>query len=67
MNLQKLGDNLKKARNKSLLTQLELAKKVGINANYYARIERGEETPSMEVLEAISKVLKVKSADILPF
>lgn len=67
MNLQKLGDNLRKARKKGKLTQLELAEKVKIHVNYYARVERGEETPSMEVLEAISKVLKVKSSDILPF
>jgi transcriptional regulator with XRE-family HTH domain len=67
MNLKKIGDNIKKARKKGGLTQLQVAKKTGIHVNYFSRIERGEETPSMEVLEAISKSLKVNSADILPF
>ncbi|MEK7616652.1 MAG: helix-turn-helix transcriptional regulator [Patescibacteria group bacterium] len=35
--------------------------------NYYARIERGEENPSFEVLKGLSVALKVKSSEILPF
>ena len=35
--------------------------------NYYARIERGEENPSYEVLEKIIKALKVKSSEVFPF
>lgn len=64
---KQVGDKIKKAREKVRLTQVEVAEKAGIHVNYYARIERGEETPSMNVLEAILKVLKVKSSDILPF
>lgn len=62
-----LGKNIKKARQKSGLTQFEVAQKADIHANYYARIERGEVNPSVEILEAIAKALKVKSSDILPF
>lgn len=62
-----LGKNLKKARIKSGLTQDELAKKAEINTNYYARLERGEVNPSLEILENIAKVLKIKSSEILPF
>ncbi len=64
---EKLGKNIKEARERTDFTQADVAKKVGINVNYYARIERGEKIPSMEVLEAIVKVLKIKAADILPF
>lgn len=67
MNLQKIGSNIKKAREKSELTQVEVAEKVGIHSNFFARVERGEETISLETLEKIAKVLKVKSSDILPF
>lgn len=64
---KKLGHNLKLARKKVKLTQAELAEKAGINTNYYARIERDEETPSLETLKKLTKILKVKSSDILSF
>lgn len=41
--------------------------KIGISANYYARIERGEENPSFEILKGLTAALKVKSSEILPF
>lgn len=63
----KIGKNLKKLRQEKQLTQAELAKKAGINTNYYARIERGEETPSLDTLKKLTKILKVKSSDILSF
>lgn len=64
---EELGKNIKKARQKSKLTQAELAEKAGIHTNYYARLERGEVNPSMEIVENIAKALKVKSSDIMPF
>lgn len=68
MNAQeKIGQNIKKARKKSGLTQIEVANKAELHPNYYARVERGEVLPSMDVLERIIKALKVKSSDILPF
>lgn len=68
MNSQvKLGNKLREAREKKDLTQAELAKKVGINVNFYARVERGEVQAALDTLEKIFKVLKVKSSDILPF
>ena len=63
----KIGKKLKELRKKRKFTQVVLAKKVGISPNYYARIERDEENPSLEVLKDISKALKVKSCEILDF
>jgi len=63
----KIGDNLKALRKSKKLTQVALAKKVGISSNYYSRIERDEENPSLEILKDIAKALKVKSCDILDF
>lgn len=65
--LEKLGKNLKNARKNANLTQVEVAEKVGIHSNYYAKIERGEMQPALDTLENIFKILKVKSSDILPF
>ncbi len=63
----KIGKNLKRIRKEKQITQVQLAQKAGISSNYYARIERDEENPSLEVLKEISKALKVKSSEILDF
>jgi len=64
---KRIGENIKKIREKIGKTQEELAKESGIHYSYLSRIERGVVNPSSEVLESIVKALKVKSADILPF
>lgn len=63
----KIGKKLKQLRKEKKLTQVQLAKKVGISSNYYARIERDEENPSLEIFKDIAKALKVKSSEILDF
>jgi transcriptional regulator with XRE-family HTH domain len=63
----KIGKKLKKLRKEKELTQVVLAKKVSISPNYYSRIERDEENPSLEVLKDIAKTLNVKSCEILDF
>lgn len=63
----KIGKKLKQARKKQGLTQVQLAKKAEISTNYYARIERDEENPSIDVVRDIIKALKIKSTDILDF
>jgi len=67
MSPQKIGKKLKEARKKIDLTQEDVAKKADISINYYARIERDEENPTLETLEKILKALKLKSSDVLPF
>ena len=65
--MQHIAGRLKQIRLKQRLTQIEVAKKAGISTNYYARCERGEVKPSVYVLEKITKALKVRSSEILPF
>ncbi len=62
-----IGHRLKKARVKKNLTQADVAKEAGLSTNYYACIERGEVNASIEKLQSIIKVLRIKSSDILPF
>jgi len=57
---KELGERIRKTREDSNLTQLEVATKAGIDVNYYARIERGLGNPSFEKLHDIAKVLNIK-------
>ena len=62
-----IGINLKKIRKKCNLTQVEVAKKADISVNYYARMERDEVNPSLEVFKRVVEALNAKSSNILDF
>lgn len=64
---EEIGESLKKVRERSGETQVQVAVNSGINSSYYSKIERGEVNPSLEVFFKIIKALGVKSSDILPF
>ncbi|HEU4966680.1 MAG TPA: helix-turn-helix transcriptional regulator [Candidatus Saccharimonadales bacterium] len=61
-----IGVNLQKARKARRYTQEEVAKKVDLTANYYATLERGEATASIETYYAIFVVLGVRASDVFP-
>ena len=63
----KIGENIQQIRQRLNITQSEVARRAGLSTNYYARIERGDGTPSIDALEDIVHALNVKSSDILPF
>jgi len=51
------GNEIKGFREKAGFSQSELAEKAGISANYYARVERGEENPTYSTIHKIVKAL----------
>lgn len=59
-----LGKKIQKLRKNIGLTQEEVAEKIGISRAYMGYIEQGRYSASIEVLEKIAKVLKVKMADL---
>ena len=63
----KIGKKLKDSRKKLGLKQSDVAERAAISVNYYARIERNEENPTLETLERVLKALKLKSSDVLSF
>lgn len=65
MNYKVAGRKIANAREKKGLTQVEVAKKVKLHSNYYARIERGDARPRIETLEEICEALGLKFANIL--
>lgn len=63
--LRKLGTRIRELRKEREMSQEALAFDAGIAINSIATIERGEANPSVAVLVAISRVLKVKVRDLL--
>lgn len=59
-----LGKRIQKLRRNTDITQEELAEKIGISRAYMGFIEQGRYSASLEVLEKIAKVLKVKMSDL---
>lgn len=64
---KEMGEKMKFVREKKNLTQAQVATDAGIHINYYARVERGEENPTFDIIRRIVKGLKAKSSEILPF
>lgn len=64
---KKVAKKLKSLRLDRGLTQADVAEKAKMSTNYYAKIERGELRPSVDIYERIAKALKVTSSDIFPF
>ena len=54
-----LGKKIKRLRKEKGLTQEQLAEKIGVSRAYMGYVEQGRNTASLEVLEKVSKVLKV--------
>ena len=50
---------MREKRKEKKLTQVEFAKEASISTNYYASIERGKNSPSLDVITRIAKVLGV--------
>lgn len=62
--LQKLGDNLRKARWAAGLTQEQVAAR-GISYRYYQELERGQRNPTLRTLSEIAQILNVPVAALV--
>jgi len=60
-----IGDELKSARERAALTQEELAFRAGVHRTYISLLERGKKSPTLEVLQRISKALGVRMSDLV--
>lgn len=50
-----IGENIKRIREEKKMSQDSLAKKVGVDQSYIAKIENGLKMPSMALGQAIAK------------
>lgn len=62
-----IGKKIRKEREGQHRTQEDVSHEAGVETSYYAKIERGEANPSLEVIHSIIKALKLQSSKILPF
>jgi DNA-binding XRE family transcriptional regulator len=61
-----LGKKVQKLRKNLDLSQEALAEALRISRTHMGHIEQGRKSPSMELLEKIARVLKVKVKDLFP-
>ena len=62
-----LGQKIKSLRKSNRLTQEQLGAECGINYKYIGAIERGEENPSLSVLQKISASLGIELWELFKF
>ena len=58
-------ENLRVARARMNIPQVELAKRAGITQSHYNRIERGKREGSVKTLQAICRELGVPVGEVL--
>jgi transcriptional regulator with XRE-family HTH domain len=65
LDYKKIGPRIKYLRETQEKTQEALAKAAKVSQSYIARVESGEVTPSVRVLERLAKVLGVSINDLM--
>lgn len=61
----KIGDNLKRIRQREALTQAELAEKAGIAVMTLSRIETNRHDPHMSTIRKLAQALGVHPRDLV--
>jgi transcriptional regulator with XRE-family HTH domain len=59
-----IGRRIKELRKENLITQKELAEKIGIETKYLSAVEVGRSSPSMATLTQLASNLNVRVKDI---
>ena len=65
MDLNSIGINIRKYRNRKGMRQEDLAEKTELSAVYIGMLERGEKLPSLETFIKIANALEVSSDMLL--
>jgi transcriptional regulator with XRE-family HTH domain len=60
-----LGDELRKAREAAGLSQEDLAYKAKVDRTYVSMLERGKNSPTVEVLFRICRALRVSPSEVI--
>ncbi|MCG8451679.1 MAG: helix-turn-helix domain-containing protein [Spirochaetales bacterium] len=60
-----IGDAIRKIRNEKGLSQEKVALDAGLSRRYIYMIESGKNNPTFETLQKLSKVLNVRTSEIV--
>lgn len=60
-----LGNAIREARKRAGFSQESLAEKSELHPNYLGRVERGEESISLDALRRVAKALKVRVRELV--
>ena len=60
-----VAQNLRRLRQDRGLTQEELADRAGLNRNYVGMVEREENAPTVDTLEALAKAMDIEPTMLL--
>ncbi len=66
MEVMKIGTQVKRVRERALLTQEELANRAGIGLTTLNRIENDRAEPHFRTIRKLAKALSVDPAELLP-
>jgi len=61
----KFGKKVKTTRLKKRMSQGDIARKLGVSANYISQIERGVENLSLKGIEKLAKAIDVSISELL--
>lgn len=62
---KKLGNNLKKIRIRKNITQIQIAKLLGVDRSFISNIENGKNNPTLSTITNLAKALGVSTDELL--
>ena len=62
---KKLGENLKKIRTRKNITQVDIAKKLGVDRSFVSNIENGKNNPTLSTITNLAQALGVSTNELL--
>ena len=65
--IEKLGSKIQRTRKSQGYSQEKLAELIGVSRTHMGHIEQGRKSPSLELLEKIAKILRVKVNELITY
>lgn len=62
---KRLGENIKRIRTESGMTQADLCRKLDVDRAYMSNIESGKKNPTLSTIERIAKALNVSIEELM--
>ena len=62
---EKLGNNLKKIRTEKGLSQVDIARELGVSRGFVSNIESGKRNPTLSTLTRLATALGVSTNELL--